>query len=240
MAGLLEDLPNLLVLRSFSKGAEQNFVSQSAASQAVQQLAPVQHRVGLLTHDVAVPLGVGVPLDRALLLTGITTTIVRESRARGRLATRPIDWLLMLVALYVVCSSILAGTIDEGDARFALLDRFGLQAIGQVDLHRRVHRNQRLLSLARMAFTVTAVVLQRLEQRDLLRRRYELSPVLERHGMRLRLDVLRDENRRLGMRLRRPAGRLPAPWRLPATAADLRDTLVDLRRWLAGGGRVRA
>jgi putative inorganic carbon (hco3(-)) transporter len=71
-------------------------------------------------------LGIGVPLDRALLLTGITTTLVRESRARGRLATRPIDWLLMLVALYVVCSSILAGTIDEGDARFALLDRFGL------------------------------------------------------------------------------------------------------------------
>jgi O-antigen ligase len=71
-------------------------------------------------------LGVGVPLDRALLLTGITTTLVRESRARGRLATRPIDWLLMLVALYVVLSSILAGTLDDADARFALLDRFGL------------------------------------------------------------------------------------------------------------------
>jgi putative inorganic carbon (hco3(-)) transporter len=71
-------------------------------------------------------LGVGLPLDRALLAVGILATLVRESRARGRLATRPIDWLLMLVGLYVVCSSILAGTLDDGGARFGLLDRFGL------------------------------------------------------------------------------------------------------------------
>jgi predicted acylesterase/phospholipase RssA len=77
-------------------------------------------------------------------------------------------------------------------------------------------------------------------RRDLLRRRYELVPVLARHGMRLRLDVLKDESRRLGHRLRRPARRLPAPWRLPGTAADLRDTLVDLRRWLAAGNRPAA
>jgi hypothetical protein len=77
-------------------------------------------------------------------------------------------------------------------------------------------------------------------RRDLLRRRYELGPVLERHGMRLRLDVLKDENRRLGMRLRGPGRRLPAPWLLPAAAADLRDTLVDLRRWLSARARARA
>jgi glucosyl-3-phosphoglycerate synthase len=56
-----------------------------------------------------------------------------------------------------------------------LLDRFGLQSIGQVDLHRRVHRNQRLASLSRMAFTVTAVVMQRLEQRGRAQIRPELN-----------------------------------------------------------------
>jgi hypothetical protein len=77
-------------------------------------------------------------------------------------------------------------------------------------------------------------------RRDLLRRRYELAPLLERHGLRLRLDVLKDEERRLGTRLRRPAGRLPALWLLPETAADLRETLVDLRRWTVGKERAGA
>jgi nucleotide-binding universal stress UspA family protein len=57
-----------------------------------------------------------------------------------------------------------------------LLHRFGLQSIGQVDLHRRVHRNQRLPSLSKMAFTITAVVLQRLEEQG----RIELHPDLNR------------------------------------------------------------
>jgi glucosyl-3-phosphoglycerate synthase len=61
-----------------------------------------------------------------------------------------------------------------------LLDRFGLQAIGQVDLHRRVHRNQRLATLSRMAFTITAIVLQRLDQQ----RRMHLLTDLNR-GMKL-------------------------------------------------------
>jgi glucosyl-3-phosphoglycerate synthase len=61
-----------------------------------------------------------------------------------------------------------------------LLDRFGLQAIGQVDLHRRVHRNQRLATLSRMAFTITAIVLQRLDQQ----RRMHLLTELNR-GMKL-------------------------------------------------------
>ena len=70
-------------------------------------------------------------------------------------------------------------------------------------------------------------------RRDLLKRRAALEPLLARHGIRLRVDVLGDPDRRLSMRLGRPGSRLPAPWRLPGAAADLRETLVDLRRWIA-------
>jgi predicted acylesterase/phospholipase RssA len=75
-------------------------------------------------------------------------------------------------------------------------------------------------------------------RRDLLKRRYQLAPVFARHGVRLRMDVLNDQSRRLGARLKRHRGMFPAPGELPAAAGDLRDTLVDLRRWLdaAKGG----
>ena len=42
-----------------------------------------------------------------------------------------------------------------------LLTRFGLNALGQVDLEERVHRNQSLHSLSKMAFEITQVVMQR-------------------------------------------------------------------------------
>ena len=49
-----------------------------------------------------------------------------------------------------------------------LLEQFGLQAIGQVDLKRRVHRNQSLVSLSTMSFTILQVAMKRLEQRQRL------------------------------------------------------------------------
>jgi nucleotide-binding universal stress UspA family protein len=49
-----------------------------------------------------------------------------------------------------------------------LLGRFGLQAIGQVDLKRRVHRNQSLPSLSQMSFTILQVAMKRIEQRHQL------------------------------------------------------------------------
>jgi predicted acylesterase/phospholipase RssA len=76
-------------------------------------------------------------------------------------------------------------------------------------------------------------------RRDLLRRRHELEPALERHGVRLRLDILRDSTRRIGRRPKPRPGTLP-PWQLPETAADLRETLVELRRWLAARSRATA
>lgn len=44
-----------------------------------------------------------------------------------------------------------------------ILEQVGLDAIGQVDLKRRVHRNQGLVSLSAMAFTILQVVMSRLE-----------------------------------------------------------------------------
>ncbi|MBI5029442.1 MAG: glucosyl-3-phosphoglycerate synthase [Chloroflexi bacterium] len=42
-----------------------------------------------------------------------------------------------------------------------LLNRFGLHSIGQVDLEERVHRNQSLFALSKMAFAILQVVMQR-------------------------------------------------------------------------------
>jgi glucosyl-3-phosphoglycerate synthase len=42
-----------------------------------------------------------------------------------------------------------------------ILTRFGLRAIGQADLEERVHRNQSLLALSKMAFAIVQVVMQR-------------------------------------------------------------------------------
>ncbi len=49
-----------------------------------------------------------------------------------------------------------------------ILNRFGLGAIGQVDLEERVHRDQPLSALSRRAFAIIQVVMQRVgEQRGL-------------------------------------------------------------------------
>jgi glucosyl-3-phosphoglycerate synthase len=57
-----------------------------------------------------------------------------------------------------------------------MLNKFGLSAIGQVDLEERVHRNQPLSALGRMAFAIIQVVIKR---------------VGEQHGMAL-LDAMHE------------------------------------------------
>ncbi len=47
-----------------------------------------------------------------------------------------------------------------------LLEHHGLGALAQVDLQQRIHRNQDLLSLSKMAFAIIQVVMQRMEQRQ--------------------------------------------------------------------------
>lgn len=66
---------------------------------------------------------------------------------------------------------------------------------------------------------------------ELWKRRHELAPVLERHGIEIRTDVLRDTSMTLVKSLRRSRG----IWRETATTAATRaltHTLDDLERWL--------
>ena len=46
-----------------------------------------------------------------------------------------------------------------------ILEAAGLSAIGQVDLERRVHRNQPLLNLSQMSFTILQATISKLEER---------------------------------------------------------------------------
>jgi nucleotide-binding universal stress UspA family protein len=50
-----------------------------------------------------------------------------------------------------------------------ILDKFGLEKIGQVDLMERIHRNQSLESLSKMAFAITQVVMEHLEAKHKVR-----------------------------------------------------------------------
>jgi glucosyl-3-phosphoglycerate synthase len=56
-----------------------------------------------------------------------------------------------------------------------ILERFGLRSIAQADLEFRVHRNQTLLSLSKMAFAIVQVVVKRLGDQGRLELLEELS-----------------------------------------------------------------
>ena len=74
-----------------------------------------------------VTMGVPVAFDRVLIVTGVVSALLRaRARDPDALRTRPIDWLLVALAVYALLSAILAGTLDEAEARFALIDRFSL------------------------------------------------------------------------------------------------------------------
>jgi hypothetical protein len=48
-------------------------------------------------------------------------------------------------------------------------DRVGLEGLGQVDLERRIHRNQELEGLSQMSFVILQAVMKRLEERGQVR-----------------------------------------------------------------------
>jgi glucosyl-3-phosphoglycerate synthase len=81
-----------------------------------------------------------------------------------------------------------------------ILDRVGLPAIGQVNLRERRHRNQDIGSLSQMAFAITQVIVNRLEEREKLQltndinrtmKLINLSPV----GLKLDLRHIEDRER---------------------------------------------
>lgn len=68
---------------------------------------------------------------------------------------------------------------------------------------------------------------------DLLKRRHVLGPILEKYGITLNLDVLRDDRRTLDHSLSRRTRKLPREERLQATTIDLSDTVLELERLVA-------
>jgi glucosyl-3-phosphoglycerate synthase len=71
-------------------------------------------------------------------------------------------------------------------------ERVGIEGLGQVDLERRVHRNQELEGLSRMSFVILQAVMKRLEERRKVRLFAELGSTMKLprsgHG-RLSLEV---------------------------------------------------
>ncbi len=71
--------------------------------------------------------------------------------------------------------------------------RVGLEGLGQVDLERRVHRNQELEGLSRMSFVILQAVMKRLEERGKTRLLAEVGSTMKlpRSGQgRLSLEVI--------------------------------------------------
>jgi hypothetical protein len=72
-------------------------------------------------------------------------------------------------------------------------DRVGLEGLGQVDLERRLHRNQELEGLSRMSFVIIHAVMKRLEERRKARLFAELGSTMKlpRSGKgRLGLEII--------------------------------------------------
>jgi glucosyl-3-phosphoglycerate synthase len=81
-----------------------------------------------------------------------------------------------------------------------LLDRFGLNTIGQVNLNERRHRNQDLGALSQMAFAITQVIMQRLEEREEIHLTNEINRTmklinLSPAGLKLDLKHIEDRER---------------------------------------------
>lgn len=88
-----------------------------------------------------------------------------------------------------------------------IAERAGLEALGQVDLERRIHRNQELEGLSRMSFVIMQAVMKRLEERRRARLFAEMGSTMKlpRSGAdRLGLEIIE-----LADRERPPMIRIP-------------------------------
>jgi len=89
-----------------------------------------------------------------------------------------------------------------------ILEAAGLSAIGQVDLERRVHRNQPLGNLSQMSFTILQAVIGKLEERHRIELLTEVGRGMKVIG--LEKDRLNLEVREVGDALRPPMRTIPA------------------------------
>jgi glucosyl-3-phosphoglycerate synthase len=79
-------------------------------------------------------------------------------------------------------------------------ERVGLEGLGQVDLERRVHRNQELEGLSRMSFVILQAIMKRLEERRRVRLFAELGSTMKlprsgRNKLSLEVIELADQER---------------------------------------------
>jgi nucleotide-binding universal stress UspA family protein len=106
-----------------------------------------------------------------------------------------------------------------------LLERHGLGALAQVDLLERIHRNQELVPLSKMAFAITQVVIQRMEHRqrvsllEPVNQSMKLITQRDDGSFHLELREIRDHERPPMARIpeyRRQRGLPPEPAETPA------------------------
>jgi O-antigen ligase len=73
-------------------------------------------------------LGTTTSPHRVLIVVGLVAVMVRAPGARNRpdIELRPVHFVLALALAYAFVSAIAAGTLDRSNARFLLLDEFGL------------------------------------------------------------------------------------------------------------------
>jgi hypothetical protein len=89
-------------------------------------------------------MGLPIALDRLFVGTAIASALIRERlRSPDALRTRPIDWLLALVAIYAVGSALIADTFQFEQVRFALLDRLSLLGFVLFFVAPKVYRDER-------------------------------------------------------------------------------------------------
>ncbi len=89
-----------------------------------------------------------------------------------------------------------------------ILEHAGLSAIGQVDLERRIHRNQPLPNLSQMAFVILQAAMRKLEERHRIELLTEMGrgmKLINQQKDRFNLDV-----REIGDELRPPMNTIPA------------------------------
>jgi O-antigen ligase len=89
-------------------------------------------------------MGAPIAFDRLLIGSAIVSILVRERiRSPDGLRTRPIDWLLALVAIYAVGSSLIVDTFQYEQIRFALLDRLSIVGFVLFFVAPKVYREER-------------------------------------------------------------------------------------------------